>query len=51
MFVILGETFKRIDADKNDALNFDEFLHSDLPYEQLKHDEFNQLDADRKSTY
>lgn len=45
----LDETFKRIDADKTDSLNFDEFLHSDLPYEQLKQEEFKQLDTDRKS--
>ncbi|KAI6184260.1 hypothetical protein M3Y97_00576900 [Aphelenchoides bicaudatus] len=40
------ETFKRVDGDKSDSLSFDEFLHTDLPYEQLKRDEFDALDVD-----
>jgi len=41
------EMFNRSDADKDERLTFDEFLHTDLLYEQLKRDEFNALDADR----
>jgi len=44
------ETFKRVDADKTDSLSFDEFLHTDLPYEQLKKDEFDALDTNKDGT-
>lgn len=43
---ISDEAFKRVDADRSASLTFDEFLHTDLPYEQLKQDEFNALDTD-----
>jgi len=45
------EMFNRSDADKDERLTFDEFLHTDLLYEQLKRDEFNALDADREFIY
>lgn len=41
------ETFLRSDSDGNAELTFDEFLHSELSYVQLKKDEFDLLDSDK----
>ncbi|KAI6171986.1 hypothetical protein M3Y98_00922700 [Aphelenchoides besseyi] len=40
------ETFRRVDSDNSGSLTFDEFLHTEKIYEQLKRDEFDGLDAD-----
>ncbi|CAD5215819.1 unnamed protein product [Bursaphelenchus xylophilus] len=40
------ETFARSDVDKDDKLTFNQFLLTDLPYVQLKKEEFNNLDID-----
>uniref|UniRef100_A0A914C8K6 EF-hand domain-containing protein n=1 Tax=Acrobeloides nanus TaxID=290746 RepID=A0A914C8K6_9BILA len=39
------QTFDRTDADKNAFLTFDEFLHTDIVYENMKREEFNVLDT------
>ncbi|CAD5211466.1 unnamed protein product [Bursaphelenchus okinawaensis] len=40
------ETFARSDTDNDEKLSFNQFLLTDLPYVQLKQDEFNNLDTD-----
>ncbi|KAK0395259.1 hypothetical protein QR680_001190 [Steinernema hermaphroditum] len=42
-----AKSFARSDANKDNALTFDEFLHSDLVFEQIKRDEFNNLDTNK----
>uniref|UniRef100_A0A7E4ZYJ6 EF hand n=1 Tax=Panagrellus redivivus TaxID=6233 RepID=A0A7E4ZYJ6_PANRE len=39
------ESFLRSDANPDRILNFDEYLHSDLSYVQLKQAEFDEMDA------
>ncbi|KAH7727372.1 Protein F23F1.2 [Aphelenchoides avenae] len=39
------QAFARSDLNKDASLTFDEFLHTDLLYEQLKREEFDALDA------
>ena len=41
------ESFLRSDSDGNSELTFDEFLHTELSYVQLKKDEFDLLDANK----
>ncbi|KAE9552865.1 hypothetical protein FO519_003930 [Halicephalobus sp. NKZ332] len=41
------ETFARTDSDGDSELSFDEFLHSELSYVQLKKTEFDMLDTDK----
>ncbi|TMS34954.1 hypothetical protein L596_002447 [Steinernema carpocapsae] len=42
-----SQSFTRSDANKDDALTFEEFLHTDLVFEQIKRDEFNNLDSNK----
>jgi len=44
------DIFTRVDKDKDDKLSFDEYLHSDALFVQLKREEFNNLDADHDGT-
>uniref|UniRef100_A0A915DCY4 EF-hand domain-containing protein n=1 Tax=Ditylenchus dipsaci TaxID=166011 RepID=A0A915DCY4_9BILA len=39
------ESFKRSDGNRDQRLTFNEFLHTDMVYEQLKREEFDGLDA------
>ncbi|GMT14909.1 hypothetical protein PFISCL1PPCAC_6206, partial [Pristionchus fissidentatus] len=41
------EKFERVDANEDDEINFDEFLHMDYVYEQAKKEEFELLDSNK----
>lgn len=45
-----AEAFVRSDADEDLTLTFDEFLHTDTSYVQMKKAEFDMLDTNGKLT-
>lgn len=42
--LLTEQRFMRSDANRDGMLTFNEFLHMDLPYEQVKRKEFTQYD-------